>query len=199
MIWRGFGVCLVECMASLIESFERSSVGPYLTPSEGCRQRLPSTAGIVCGGAIDGSPRVAPTSRPAPPIYKLEALPADGMSAAAAEWWGLRHAPGGQLSGKPTLLLSGKKEVDHTEAFAERAQMGREPLRRGSTKQPITGVVACCARAARCEEIRLSGAAFRTAWEARTAGMGRLQTHACSKKPVTRSPRRRARAATAAR
>ena len=30
---------------------------------------------------------------PAPPIYKLEALPADGMGATAAEWWGLRHAP----------------------------------------------------------------------------------------------------------
>ena len=31
--------------------------------------------------------------------------------------------------------------------------MDREPLR-GSTKRPITGVVACCARAARCEETR---------------------------------------------
>jgi hypothetical protein len=76
----------------------------------------------------------------------LEALLADGTSAAAAEWWGLRHAPGGQLCGKPTLLLSGKEEADHTEGFAERAQLDRKPLRRGSTKQPITGIVACCAR-----------------------------------------------------
>jgi hypothetical protein len=168
VIWRGFGVCLVECMASLIESFERSSVGPYLTPSEGCRQRLPSTAGIVCGGAIDGSPRVAPTSRPTPPIYKLEALPADGMGATAAEWRGLRHAPVAALR----------------QTYAASHWKGRGRLLRPRGE---------------CEEIpSLSGVALRTAWEARTAGMGRLQTHACSKKPVTRSPRRRARAASAA-
>ena len=64
---------------------------------------------------------------PAPPICKL---PADGMSAAAAEWWGLRHAPGGQLCGKPTLLVSGKEEADHPEAFAEPGQLDREPARK---------------------------------------------------------------------
>ena len=174
MIWRGFGVCLVECMASLIESFERSSVGPYLTPSEGCRQRLPSTSGIACGGAIHGSPRVAPTSRQLrrsinwkPCLPTAWALPLrNGGDLGTPRW---------QLYGKPTLLLSGKEEADHRR---------RRLLRpRGE-----------------CEEIpSLSGVALRTAWEARTAGMGRLQTHACSKKPVTRSPRRRARAATAAR
>src|SRR5215471_3557082 len=42
--------------------------------------------------------------------------------------------PGGQLCGKPTLLLSGKEEADRTEAFAERAQPHRELLRRGSAK-----------------------------------------------------------------
>ena len=61
---------------------------------------------------------------------------------------GASARPGGQLSGKPTLLLSGKEEADHPEASAERGQLDREPLRSGSTKRPITGVVACCARAA---------------------------------------------------
>ena len=89
-----FGVCLVESTASLIESFERSGVGPYLAPSEDCRQRLPSTAGIVVVGRLLAAPCGAYVA-PAPPIYKLEASPADGMSAAAAEWWGLRHAPVG--------------------------------------------------------------------------------------------------------
>src|SRR6516165_10891942 len=118
-------------MASLIESFERSSVGPYLTPSEGCRQRLPSTSGIACGGAIHGSPRVAPTSRQLrrsinwkPCLPTAWALPLrNGGDFGTPRW---------QLYGKPTLLLSGKEEADHTEAFAERAQMDREPLR-GST------------------------------------------------------------------
>jgi len=109
VIWRGFGVCLVERMRLSLKALNGQALG--LT------SRHPRTAGSACRqlqesfvvGPLMAAPLVAPTSRPAPPIYKLEALPADGMSAAAAEWSGLRHAPVGSSAANLRCLSVERK------------------------------------------------------------------------------------------
>ena len=77
---------------------------------------FPRTAGSACRQLqelfVVGRLLAAPCGAyvaPAPPIYKLEASPADGMSAAAAEWSGLRHAPVGSSAANLRCLSVERK------------------------------------------------------------------------------------------
>ena len=117
MIWRGFGVCLVERMRLSLKALNGQALG--LT------SRHPRTAGSACR-QLQESFVVGPLM--ATPVWRLLRAPlrrSINWKPCLPTAWALPLRNGGdfgtprwQLYGKPTLLLSGKEEADHTEAFA---------------------------------------------------------------------------------